>query len=272
SVLRLIEEEAMKDRTARVLARLPVEVSSFLLNEKRTHIATLEARCRVGIVVVPEPHFDTPFYELKRIRDDQLDAPGNNEITYRIIGAEEEHGEASTHTDAGTRATHDEPAVSNRSTQPRTVAPSVGVAINGSGETGSMQKLWKALKTLFAPTESTHRDSARSGESGEDKPARQNTSGRETPPRRERASSARTRGNGNGNSRSGRGRSRENDDSSRRSHASGNQNKGREKDGGEQTAAQAAGSSTPSKGPDASRSASDEQPRKSRSRRRGGRR
>jgi len=55
SLLRLLEEEAMKERTGRIVARMPVEVASFLLNEKRTGIATLEARCSVGITVVPDP-------------------------------------------------------------------------------------------------------------------------------------------------------------------------------------------------------------------------
>ncbi|MGH8453083.1 MAG: Rne/Rng family ribonuclease, partial [Nevskiales bacterium] len=84
SVLRLIEEEAMKDRTGRIVAQLPVPVATFLLNEKRGAIAELEKRNGVHITLVPNPEFDTPLYEIKRIRDDQLTAPGNSEVSYKI--------------------------------------------------------------------------------------------------------------------------------------------------------------------------------------------
>jgi ribonuclease E len=84
SVLRLVEEEAMKDRTGRIVAQLPVPVATFLLNEKRSAIAAIEQRNAVHITLVPNPDFDTPLYEIKRIRDDQLAAPGNSEVSYKI--------------------------------------------------------------------------------------------------------------------------------------------------------------------------------------------
>jgi ribonuclease E len=84
SVLRLIEEEAMKDRTGRIVAQLPVPVATFLLNEKRGAITALEQRNGVHITLVPNPDFDTPLYEIKRIRDDQLAASGNNEVSYKL--------------------------------------------------------------------------------------------------------------------------------------------------------------------------------------------
>src|SRR5436190_655307 len=58
-VLRIIQEEAMKENTGAVHAQVPVDVSSFLLNEKRSEIQKLEARLKVNIVLVPNPHLET---------------------------------------------------------------------------------------------------------------------------------------------------------------------------------------------------------------------
>jgi ribonuclease E len=68
AVLRLIEEEAMKKGTERVIAHLPIDCATFLLNEKRAAIQELEARLRVGIVVLPSRHLETPAYDIERIK------------------------------------------------------------------------------------------------------------------------------------------------------------------------------------------------------------
>ncbi|ROR32647.1 ribonuclease E [Inmirania thermothiophila] len=68
AILRLVEEEAMKENTARVVARLPVEVASYLLNEKRADINTIEARHKVQVILVPDPYMETPHYEVERQR------------------------------------------------------------------------------------------------------------------------------------------------------------------------------------------------------------
>jgi len=68
AVLRLIEEEAMKKGTERVIAHLPIDCATFLLNEKRAAIQELEVRLRVSIVVLPSKHLDTPAYEIERIK------------------------------------------------------------------------------------------------------------------------------------------------------------------------------------------------------------
>ena len=81
SVLRLIEEEAMKERTSRVVAQLPVEVATFLLNEKRQIISDVEKRCGVSVVLVPNPHLDTPRYDIQRLRDDEARQPGSVETS-----------------------------------------------------------------------------------------------------------------------------------------------------------------------------------------------
>jgi ribonuclease E len=68
AVLRLIEEEAMKKGTERVIAHLPIDCATFLLNEKRAAIQELEARLRVNIVVLPSKHLETPSYDIERIK------------------------------------------------------------------------------------------------------------------------------------------------------------------------------------------------------------
>jgi ribonuclease E len=68
AVLRLIEEEAMKKGTERVIAHLPIDCATFLLNEKRAAIQELESRLRVSIVVLPSKHIETPAYDIERIK------------------------------------------------------------------------------------------------------------------------------------------------------------------------------------------------------------
>ncbi|HTN50011.1 MAG TPA: ribonuclease E/G [Burkholderiaceae bacterium] len=69
-ILRILQEEAMKESTAAVHAQVPVEVATFLLNEKRSDIAKLEARLRVSIVLIPNKFLDTPHYHVERLRHD----------------------------------------------------------------------------------------------------------------------------------------------------------------------------------------------------------
>ncbi|WP_348672079.1 Rne/Rng family ribonuclease, partial [uncultured Abyssibacter sp.] len=83
SVLRLVEEEAMKEKTARVEAQLPVTVAAYLLNEKRVDVAAIEGRTGVGVLLLPTPGMDHPHFEIQRIRGDQLkDMP---EFSHELI-------------------------------------------------------------------------------------------------------------------------------------------------------------------------------------------
>ncbi len=72
SVLRLIHEEAIKEKTGRVVVEAPVPVATYLMNEKRQNLFNIESQCRVSVVVVPNPHMDTPAFNIERIRNDQL--------------------------------------------------------------------------------------------------------------------------------------------------------------------------------------------------------
>src|SRR5690606_1826862 len=62
SILRLIEEEVMKERTGEIQAQVPVAVGTFLLNEKRQVLREIEANHKVRILVIPNPHLETPHF------------------------------------------------------------------------------------------------------------------------------------------------------------------------------------------------------------------
>ncbi|KAA0888598.1 Rne/Rng family ribonuclease [Pusillimonas sp. ANT_WB101] len=69
-ILRLLQEEAMKEGTAALHAQVPVEVATFLLNEKRSDIAKIEARLKVNLVLIPNKNLETPHHHIERLRHD----------------------------------------------------------------------------------------------------------------------------------------------------------------------------------------------------------
>jgi len=86
AVLRLIGEEVRKDRTTRVVAQLPVDVSTFLINEKREWLHRLESAREIAIVLVPDPNMQTPNYSIRRVRDDEMSLPENAVTSYQMAG------------------------------------------------------------------------------------------------------------------------------------------------------------------------------------------
>lgn len=69
AVLRLVEEEATKDNVSQLVIQLPVSVATFMLNEKRAQIDAIEKRHSVRLVLIPNPHLETPHYDIERIKD-----------------------------------------------------------------------------------------------------------------------------------------------------------------------------------------------------------
>ncbi|MDD1615311.1 MAG: ribonuclease E [Methylococcaceae bacterium NSP1-2] len=86
SVLRVIEEEAMKKGTEKVIAHLPIECATFLLNEKRSVIDHIEHRLKVGIVILPSRHLETPAYNIERLKEKE---GADEKPSYLQIKAEE---------------------------------------------------------------------------------------------------------------------------------------------------------------------------------------
>jgi len=71
-ILRIIQEEAMKESSTAIHVQVPVDVATFLLNEKRSDIHRIESRLRVGITLIPNPYLETPNYSISRLRLDDM--------------------------------------------------------------------------------------------------------------------------------------------------------------------------------------------------------
>jgi ribonuclease E len=82
SILRLLEEEAIKDRSAEVRTIVPVDVAAYLLNEKRGALNEIEQVTKTRVLVIPDPNLETPHFEVQRLRDDEVD--GDHEVSYKV--------------------------------------------------------------------------------------------------------------------------------------------------------------------------------------------
>ena len=91
-ILRLLEEEAIKDRSAEVRAIVPVSVSAYLLNEKRTALAEIEELTKTRLLVIPNPHLETPHFEVQRLRDDEIDSHNGLSLDIEFKPEPEQHG------------------------------------------------------------------------------------------------------------------------------------------------------------------------------------
>ena len=158
SILRILEEESLKENTGRVIAQLPIDVATFLLNEKRQSIADTERRHKVSIVVVPNRHLETPKYEIERIR--RQDLGGEDQASHRLAWRPPEQ-QATVSERAPARveqpavrplaptAPAPQPAKKAEQPKPPAATPTVSppVPVNAS-ETGFIKRLFSSI---FAP-------------------------------------------------------------------------------------------------------------------------
>ena len=140
SILRIVEEEAMKDKTGRIVARLPIEVATFLLNEKREGVVDIERRTGAQIILVPDPSVTLSNYEVERVREEEQRSESAREVSYELTAEVD-----STPAFATERVTpKDEPAV--KVVPPPAPAP---VASQPSLETpdaiGLVTRVWRML-------------------------------------------------------------------------------------------------------------------------------
>ena len=144
-VLRLIQDAAMKENTGEVHAQVPVDVATFLLNEKRAELFGMEERLDVSVMLIPNPHLENPHYEISRIRVDDLD--DNAAPSYKRVTQPENSETVPFANKKGEKATRPEPAVKgvHHSSPPPVVA-------------SSSQSWWESfkgwLKKLFGVTSS----------------------------------------------------------------------------------------------------------------------
>ncbi|MCB4361715.1 Rne/Rng family ribonuclease [Quatrionicoccus australiensis] len=86
-ILRILEEEAMKENTGAVHVQMPVDVATFLLNEKRPDIQAIELRHKVTILLIPNIHLETPAHSITRLRHDDLNNDDVREPSYKMVDA-----------------------------------------------------------------------------------------------------------------------------------------------------------------------------------------
>lgn len=139
SILRLVDEEAQKERSAEIRAITPVKVATYLLNEKRKVIAAIENSNNARIVIVPNEEMVTPHYEVQRLRDDNTEG---FETSYKIVDTQSEDNSL---LEIAKPLPLAQPAVQQMPhSQP---APTV----EASREPSLVTKVIHALKALFAP-------------------------------------------------------------------------------------------------------------------------
>jgi ribonuclease E len=119
AILRLIEEESLKERTAQIRAIVPLTVATFLLNEKREAIFDVERRQKVHVLIVPNTQMETPHYEVVRLRDDD-ETLANAEPSY-ALKFDEQPSETETVLEAQTKP--QEAAISSLQVTPRAPVP-----------------------------------------------------------------------------------------------------------------------------------------------------
>ncbi|VAW91700.1 Ribonuclease E [hydrothermal vent metagenome] len=135
SILRVIEEEAMKDNTTRVETQMPVAVATYLLNEKRDILTEIEQRQKVKILLIPNESMETPHYTIERIRanDDNVD---DSTPSYELASKQE--------------ATTTQPA-QQQERKPveeaaiKQIAPSTPRPVSSTPQIGFFTKIWRAL-------------------------------------------------------------------------------------------------------------------------------
>lgn len=202
SVLRLLEEEAMKHKTGRVLAQLPVAVASFLLNEKRADIAAIEAREHTTITLVPSPALETPHYEIRRIRDDELTQSDNANASYKLQA--EDNAEPAMA--AGEKVSHNvskpQPAVDRIQRVARDDAEPSSKKDSKTRQSGSvLQRFWQALFALFSGNDETKASKQRPQKRQRSGQSQGNDGKQRSPQRGQRTNSNNTRGRSNNSRR-----------------------------------------------------------------------
>lgn len=150
AILRLIEEEALKDRTAEVRARVPFQVAAFLLNEKRNAITKIELRTRARIFILPDDHLETPHFEVQRLRDDSPEIMAG-QASYEMSPTEAEDAQPA----ASTRTLVRQEAAVKTAPQRTAPAPAPAEPVASSAapttqEPSLFKGLVKSLVGLFA--------------------------------------------------------------------------------------------------------------------------
>ena len=150
-ILRIIQEEAMKEGTGAVHAQVPVDVATFLLNEKRQDIHKMEMRFKVNVLLIPNIHLETPNYEVERLRSDseKLDLATPS---YQMVNRPVEEVAAAKAAELETKPARPEPIVKGITpTQPAPIsAEPKPRAATGATPVETKPSLWKRFAGFFS--------------------------------------------------------------------------------------------------------------------------
>ncbi len=137
SILRIVEEESMKEKTARIVAQVPVDVAAFLLNEKREILFDLEKRQNIRVLIIPNRDMETPHYTVQRIRDDETSEDAT-QSSYDLIDTSLDASLENMITPDTRKVTKEEPVV--KSVSPATPRPAAK-----SNQPNILVRLWRLL-------------------------------------------------------------------------------------------------------------------------------
>ncbi len=148
SILRLVEEEAKKERSAEIRTVVPVDVGTFLLNEKRSAISDIETRHGARVVILPNTDLVTPHFEVTRLRDDDVtDVEESYKMDVKV--GDESKDEAN---ELAPPAAFAKPSVqlTAAAAPPPAPTPEAPPAAAATQAPGLLSKLIEAIKGLFA--------------------------------------------------------------------------------------------------------------------------
>lgn len=147
AILRLVGEEARKERTSKVIVQLPVDVSNYILNEKRGWAQLIQDENNVTVVLIGNPDLETPNYSVKRVRDDESDLPENRATSYKLVEPKKDAGGA--FQAERKRTTSEQPAVTG--IVPQTPAPKP-IERNPKQRRSKGTRWWQRLLSWLSPT------------------------------------------------------------------------------------------------------------------------
>ena len=154
-ILRILEEEAMKDNTAAVHTQVPVDVATFLLNEKRQDIQAIELRHKVNILLIPNIHLETPQHSILRLRHDELNLEDMSQPSYKMVDAPaDEAAKQAAGSKNEVKAPRQEAAIKGITPdQPAPIVPERNRERTASNEGGFISKIMAWFKGTPTPVE-----------------------------------------------------------------------------------------------------------------------
>ena len=191
STLRLLEEEAMKENTRRVTVQLPVDVATFLLNEKRPQITHIEDRYQLHLLIVPNEHLDTPDFIIERTRLGDEVTETSSYKTKAYINKDNPEQQALP------KVVKEEPAIKNM--QPSAPAPQPKTQT----KPGLFKRLWQTLFQNETPAQEADTHTAPSAQNNDKKQDQRQSRSQKNPRKNSQNNNQRRRADNKRNGNSG---------------------------------------------------------------------